>query len=334
MKSLFLFIKFLLNETYREPAILFWAYIFPLIISGALGLAFGSEKPVQVNAAWISSNQPPVSESIIWKKVDPREVPTLLKRGQVLIVAEEKSDGTILLSLDKANSEARLAATLLEAEILKKDVPNPKVKVENIKTPGSRYIDFLIPGMIAFGLLNACLWGIGSNLVEMRTKKLLVLYYATPFSKLSFFLSFYLVRGLNVFLESGFLILFSSLVFQVEFTGSWLGFVILLLSGLFCFGGIGILVGSRTAKNQIGYGLINAVTFPMMLCSGIFFSNQGFPDWIQPVLKALPLTILADGLRSLFLEGFGVSDILLPAGLLIAIGIVAITLGRAIFRWV
>lgn len=334
MKSLFLFLKFMLKETYREPAVLFWAFIFPLFISGALGLAFGTEKPVLVNAAWISQGDPPPSESIVWRKENREDTPTLLKRGHILIVAEQKLDGSISLSLDKTNSEARLAAALLEAEILRKQIPSSVVQIENIKTPGSRYIDFLIPGMIAFGLLNACLWGIGSNLVEMRTKKLLVLYYATPFSKISFFLSFYLVRGLNVFLESGFLILFSSLVFQVEFTGNWIGFIILILSGLFCFGGIGILVGSRTAKNQIGYGLINAVTFPMMLCSGIFFSNQGFPEWIQPVLKALPLTILADGLRSLFLEGFGVTDILLPSGVLIVIGIVALFLGRAIFRWV
>jgi len=335
LKVFWLFLVFLLKETYREPAVIFWAFIFPLIISGVLGLAFGSSKEFSAKAAWVSDSPPPQVAGVTWVICKEKEVIRKLQRGEVLLVAYSEKSGQLILKFDSSNPEANLASNIIENSIHRSaKLENPSVITIPIKTPGSRYIDFLIPGMVAFGIMNACLWGIGSNLIEMRTKKLLIRFYATPFSKNAFFLSFLGIRLLNVVLESLFLIVFSNLVFGVEFTGSWPGLGLLILSGLLCFGGMSILLGSRTAKTQVGYGLINAVSFPMMLCSGIFFSNQGFPEWIQPVVQAFPLSILADSTRSLFLESFSLQDILPQSAILIVIGTVALIFGRYFFRWI
>jgi len=331
--SSFLFFLIQIKETYREPAVIFWAYIFPLLVSGVLGLAFGSEKKFSANVAWIGTGEPPGIEGIRWVPLTRDLAETKLKKGELSIIASHSGDA-LVLERDPRNSEANFASRLIQAEILNKSFASPPVLLQSIEARGSRYIDFLIPGMIAFGVMNACLWGIGSNLVEMRGKKLLIRFFATPFPKLAFFLSFFLIRGINILLESLFLIGFAFFLFGVEISGSFVALSLLLLSGLVAFGGISILLGSRTAKSQIGYGLINAVSFPMMLCSGIFFSYQGFPDWAQTLIRFLPLTLLADSIRGVFLEGFTVLEVLPNVIQLCGIGVIGLFSGKLLFKWI
>jgi ABC-type multidrug transport system permease subunit len=332
MNSLFKFTLFQLKEMYREPAILFWAYIFPIFLAGTLGLAFSGEKKTIAFAGWVSNQVPPTSEVIRWLPLKEDEITKKLQRGEISLYVSD-SNGRLKIFYDPANSEAVQAATQFELEIMKKSSSTPVLEVEKISAPGSRYIDFLIPGLLALGIMNSCIWGIGFGLIEMRSKKLLVRYYITPFSNFYFFLSFYLVRMLNVLLEVIILSGFGLYFFDFTFRGSILGLGIVLFSGLFAFGGIAILVGSRTAKNEIGYGLINTVTFPMLICSGIFFSNKGFPDWISPVIQSFPLTIIADSLRSLYLEGAGIPEILFPSMILLVVGGFSMSVGAYLFRW-
>jgi ABC-2 type transport system permease protein len=332
MKSLIQFSIFQLKEMYREPAVLFWAYVFPIFLAGTLGIAFSGEKKTITRAGWISNQPPPLSDSMVWIPIKENEITHKLQRGEISLYVKE-SNQSYTLFYDPANGEAVQAATLFELESIKKIHPSSPIQIEKISAPGSRYIDFLIPGLLALGIMNSCIWGIGFGLIEMRSKKLLIRFYITPFSNFYFFLSFYLVRILNIIIEVVTLSAFGYYFFGLEFKGSPIGLGIILLSGLFAFGGIAILVGSRTAKNEIGYGLINTVTFPMLICSGIFFSNKGFPDWISPIIQSFPLTIIADSLRALYLEGAGVSEIAFPALILIIVGGLCMSLGGYLFRW-
>jgi ABC-type multidrug transport system permease subunit len=107
----------------------------------------------------------------------------------------------------------------------------------------------------------------------------------------------------------------------------------MFLAGNIAFAGIAVLVSSHTSNTEVGNGLINFVVFPMMVLSGIFFSYQNFPAWSLPVIKNLPLTILTDGIRSIFNEGAGYNEVALPILILIATGALFFFVGLKIFKW-
>jgi ABC-type multidrug transport system permease subunit len=107
----------------------------------------------------------------------------------------------------------------------------------------------------------------------------------------------------------------------------------MFLAGNIAFAGIAVFVSSRTSNTEAGNGMINFVVFPMMILSGIFFSYQNFPDWSLPVIKNLPLTMLTDGVRSIFNEGAGYHEVALPVLILLIIGISFFSVGLKIFKW-
>ena len=107
----------------------------------------------------------------------------------------------------------------------------------------------------------------------------------------------------------------------------------MFLAGNFAFAGIAIFVSSHTSNTEVGNGLINAIVFPMMVLSGIFFSYHNFPDWSIKVIQILPLTMLTDGIRSIFNEGAGFREIIFPVVILSLTGTVFFSAGLKIFKW-
>ncbi len=105
------------------------------------------------------------------------------------------------------------------------------------------------------------------------------------------------------------------------------------MPGNIAFAGIAVFVSSNTSNTEVGNGLINFVVFPMMVLSGIFFSYQNFPDWSIGVIKYLPLTMLTDGVRSIFNEGAGYNEVAMPVLILLSIGVVFFSAGLKIFKW-
>jgi ABC-type multidrug transport system permease subunit len=109
--------------------------------------------------------------------------------------------------------------------------------------------------------------------------------------------------------------------------------VLMFLSGNFAFAGIAVFVSSHTSNTEVGNGLINFVVMPMMVLSGIFFSYHNFPDWSIPVIQKFPLTMLTDGIRSIFNEGAGYQEVAIPILVLTATGALFFGIGLKIFKW-
>lgn len=156
---------------------------------------------------------------------------------------------------------------------------------------------------------------------------------ATPMKKSIFFLSHLCTRIVLSFIESAILFLFARIYFGTEITGSFIGLFLVYITGVMAFSGIGILTASRTGNSQVGNGLINAVTLPMTILSGIFFNYHNFPEWAIPFIQALPLTMLADAIRSLFIEAAGIKDVLIPIAALGTTGVITFILGLKLFKW-
>jgi len=183
------------------------------------------------------------------------------------------------------------------------------------------------------GVMMSCMWGISYGLIEKRSKKLLRRLVATPMKKSYFLVALITVRIAMNFIESLILFIFALFVFDMVIQGSIPALILLFISGNIAFAGIAVFVSSNTSNTEVGNGLINFVVFPLMVLSGIFFSYHNFPDWSIPVIQKLPLTILADGIRSIFNEGAGFSEVGIPILVLSATGIVFFSAGLKIFKW-
>jgi len=255
-----------------------------------------------------------------------------VKRGRFALYADAGPFGP-RFHFDPANSEAQLVYLLLRQYEQGGETLRTPGRVAPLSALGSRYIDFLVPGLIALGIMNSCLWGAGWALIERRMKKLLRRMVATPMKKHEFLLSYFFTRLALTTFEIVVLYFFSRWYFNVQVQGSWLALSAVFLAGNMAFIGIAVLAASRTQNTQVGNGVLNAITVPMTLLSGIFFSYYNFPEWMIGIVRVLPLTLLADGLRQVFIEGAGIIQVSVPALALAATGAATFWAGLRIFKW-
>lgn len=317
----------------REPGILFWAFGFPLAMAWVLGIAFDRAEEQPSRVAWTLEQvwTPQPQEKLEILRMSGEEAVVQWKRGRVsAVVRPGETRGSRVIEYDPRNQESLLARTRLERSL--NAGPKP-LEVKIMSAPGSRYIDFLIPGLIALGIMNSCMWGTGWLMIELRIKKLLRTMIAASMRRIDYLLSFVLTRFLANFLETAVLFVFAGLYFGFSNAGSWAAFALLWASGIAAFSGIAVLAGSRASNTQVANGILNAVTLPFMIVSGIFFSYQNFPEWTHGFLSMLPLTLLADHLRYVLLEGAGIASILPACAGLWACGAVCFAAGMRIYRW-
>ena len=340
-----MFIQLVLMELksfYRNPGIIFWAFGFPLIMAGALGTAFSTKKDIVRKIGIVGNNNndviseykafpiPQNSYSVFeFSALTEDEAVLKMKRGEIQLYLSKENK--LKYYFDPTNSESYQAYLLLERLIIPS--LNNQSEIIKINNVGTRYIDFLIPGLLALGIMNSCVWGSGWTLIEFRIKKLMRRIMTTPLPKWIFLLSHVFTRFILSGIEFIFLIIFSFLLFDVKIQGSYIALFIIFLSGNFAFSGIAIMMSSRASSTQVANGLINLITFPMTIASGVFFSYHNFPEKAEKIIHYFPLTLLADSVRSIYNEGAVITDILTPIILLNIVGIFFFTLGLKIYKW-
>jgi ABC-2 type transport system permease protein len=362
------------REMIREPGVIFWGILFPILMALGLGVAFTKKGDVIHHVAIIAeNNQAGIggnsqseldhflqkyctrvesgednqeryqlilkdeklgNTKFLFRKTDWPEAILLLKRGNLNVIMADQ-DGHITYHFDPLNPEAQLTFLKLSQTIksLKNNSETARANIEPLAVNGTRYIDFLIPGLIAMGVMMSCLWGISYGIIDKRSKKLLRRMIATPMRKSYFLMTLIGVRIALNFTESATLFIFAWLVFDITIQGNIASLLFIFIAGNISFAGIAIFVSSHTANTEIGNGLINVVVLPMMVLSGIFFSYHNFPDWAIPYIQKFPLTMLADGIRSIFNEGAGFVEVAFPSLLLFIIGILFFSAGLKIFKW-
>jgi ABC-type multidrug transport system permease subunit len=257
-----------------------------------------------------------------------------LKRGTINVLLLGKGD-SVEYHFDPMNPDAQLTylklSTIVGNGVIQSVRNNTEIKP--LTVTGTRYIDFLVPGLIAMGVMMSSMWGISYGIIEKRSKKLLRRLVATPMRKSYFLIALITVRIAMNFIESFVLFLFALFAFKMNIQGNISALLLMFLAGNIAFAGIAVFVSSHTSNTEVGNGLINFVVFPMMVLSGIFFSYQNFPDWSLPVIKNLPLTMLTDGIRSIFNEGAGYHEVTVTILMLLAIGSLFFSVGLKVFKW-
>jgi ABC-2 type transport system permease protein len=360
------------KETLREPGVLFWGILFPILMSVGLGLAFSKKTDTVRKVAYVvraengKNGADSLVESFLLKgaeridsfgknsmyfnlsllddklgnsrfiiqKMDSQHAIAELKKGSLNLILSEKNN-QVEYQFDPANPDAQLTHLLLSKIFNKSEISGNRNSeiISPLTLQGTRYIDFLIPGLIAMGIMMSSMWGLSYGMIEKRSKKLLRRMIATPMKKSNFLISLITVRTCMNFVEALILFIFAFYAFKIRIQGSIPALLVIFVASNISFAGIAVFISSRTATTEIGNGLINFVVFPMMLLSGVFFSYHNFPDWSIAYIQKLPLTMVADGIRSIFIEGAGLAQIIVPCGILSTIGIVFFAVGLKIFRW-
>jgi ABC-type multidrug transport system permease subunit len=328
------------RELYREPEALFWVFVFPILLALALGIAFRTSGPEEISIGVQRGAGAEAIERALEKAegfrpalLDPDEARQRLRTGRVALVVIAGEPLTYWYDPTRPESAAaRMAVNdALQSDAGRVDVIAVDTREMNEK--GSRYIDFLIPGLLGMNIMGTGMWGIGFYIVTARQKKLLKRLVATPMSRSQFLLGQILGRLFLLVFEVGALVAFATLLFDVPLRGSIVTLAFVSVLGAMTFAGMGLLVASRVKTVEGVSGLMNIVMMPLWILSGIFFSTSRFPDAMQPVVQALPLTALNDALREVMLDGASLFSILDEVALTAAWGVATFVAALAIFRW-
>jgi len=328
-----------LREFVREPEAMFWTFVFPVLIAAGLGIAFRNRPADVLTVAVVGPELAAVFEGkptlAVERFGDAEEARRALRQGRVALVAERGPNGTVVYRYDDTNPEGRSARMLADEAVQVAAGRTDPVgsSDELMREPGSRYIDFLIPGLLGMTLMGGSIWSLGFSIVDARRRKLLKRLVATPMPRQYFLLSYLLSRLVMLVVEVATILLFGTLVFGVPLRGPLVLLAGLCLTGALAFGAIGLLVSSRVRTIEAVSGLMNFVMLPMWVLSGVFFSSQRFPGAVQPVIKALPLTALIDGLRANMLQGAGLVQLAPQLGILGGWLVVCFLLALKLFRW-
>lgn len=339
-----------IREFTREPEAVFWVCVFPVMMVIALGLAFRNQRVEEIQVD-VVGEPALIAQTAAILKNDPRMNVTAHKVAAdgeqrlrtaktsllVRVIADSGNEPSYKyqFELDPTRAESVLAKSAVDDVLQRGAGRKDLVTTEQVERlePGGRYIDFLVPGLLGMSLMGGGLWGIGFVTVDMRIRKLLKRFLGTPMKKSTFLGGLMLARLIFLLPEVLILLIFSHFVFEVRVVGSYFELFLLILLGAFAFSGIGLLVASRANTIEMVTGLMNLVMVPMWIFSGIFFSSEKYPDWMQPFIQALPLTAQNNLLRAVMQEGDSMWQHPLPLAILFTWGVVSFVVGLKIFKW-
>jgi len=328
------------REFLREPEAVFWVFAFPVLLACALGLAFRSQGEPDVLAGVLAGPRAAEVEAVLGREpgvrvrtVDRAAANVALRNGaiNVLIVPGDP----IAYELDPSRPESRVARFVVDERLQAAAGRRPAVETEvhPVSVPGSRYIDWVVPGLLGMNIMGTGMWSVGFSVVQARTRKLLKRLMATPMRRSHYLISHMLSRLIFLALEVAALLGFARLIFGIPMEGSLLTLAGFCLLGAITFSGLGLLVASRARTVEGVSGLMNLVMVPMWIFSGVFFASENFPDVMQPFILLLPLTALNDALRGVMIDGVGITALMAPAGVLVAWMLVTFSAALKLFRW-
>jgi ABC-2 type transport system permease protein len=334
-----------MREFLREPEAIFWVFAFPVLMALALGVAFRTQKPADVNAGVLReaggdadalAKALTAAGGIRVHVLSQQEAGVALRNGVVaVLVIPNAPPAPPTYRFDPNRPESHVARMTIDAA-LQRSAGRTDVFTatdQQVSTPGSRYIDWLLPGLLGMNIMGTGLWSIGFSVVVARSRKLLKRLMATPMPRTYYLLALVLARIGFLVLEVAVLLFFGWLMFGVAVQGSILLVAALCLLGAFSFAGLGLLIASRARTIEGVSGLMNVAMLPMWLLSGVFFASSNFPDVAQPFIQALPLTALNDALRGVMIEGQTFPRIAHEVGILGLWGLGTFTLALKLFRW-
>lgn len=303
-----------LREFIRRPEAVFWVYFFPVLMVIVLGVAFRNQAKESIKVDVV--NGPAAAQIAENLQSDDQFKVTILTEEECrLRLRTGKSSLMVRPTGSAADAVEYVFDPVRPGSLTARNLTDNQLEIAAGRTdviqssdvefnePGGRYVDFLVPGLLGMGLMGGGLWGVGFAIVDMRIRKLLKRFMATPMKRTDFLMAMMLSRLVFMVPQILILLAFSYIIFGVQIFGSYLALVVIVLLGAIEFAGIGLLIGARAQTMESVSGLMNLVMLPMYTLCGIFFSYENFPEVVHPFIKWLPLTPVIDALRAVMLDG-------------------------------
>lgn len=333
------------REFRREPSAFFWVIFMPIVWMLALGFAFSEPKPEIYGIGWPQEQSASEfgnqvhealmkSAQIKLREADTQELINHVKRGEISLIVSSES-GKASYWLDAANPEARRARDYVDNLIQKAGGRTDPITTSEfpMQSQGGRYVDFLIPGLLGLSIMTSSLFGIAMTIVANRRENLLKRYMATPMRPWEYVVSHSIGRMIILTAEFLAVMVTGVLIFKFQVFGHWGSYILLTILGAAAFTAIAILCASRTKSIPMVSGITNLISLPMMMLSGVFFSKNNFPDWLQQGVAYLPLTALNDALRKIALEGQSLTQVSQEMLVLGGYFVVGSVLSLKLFKW-
>lgn len=331
------------KEYSREPEALFWSFGFPILLAIGLGIAFRSKPPDVAHVAVVAGSSRTASVADALRRDKSLAVDVLsadsarmaLRTGRVALLVEAGDTGAVRYEFDDTRPDSRTARLLVNDAVQRGGGRGDPVAVSDrqVREAGSRYIDFVVPGLLGMTIMGGGIWGLGFSIVDQRRKNLLKRLVATPMSRFEYLASYLISRLVLLAIEVGVLLGFAVLLFGVPMRGSLFTTAAVIVVSALAFGGLGLLIASRSKTIEGVSGLMNLSMLPMWVLSGVFFSSENFPKAVQPFIKALPLTAANDALRANMLRGLELPALWPQMAVLGVWIVVCFAVALRIFRW-
>ena len=362
MRAFFDFLKAFTLMFVRNRQAMFWTFFFPVLLMGLLGIVFGRGFGGDMNIAIVKLDDGmvanvmvqafknadgvhvtlPAGESEALDKLDAGDVQGVLILPPDLQQAFAEKGGTTELPFRYDNSDLATAGQVLGVtQQIVESVGNGIAKVEpklgiqplGVKSQGLDYLDFLVPGIVALSIMQTAIFGVAGTLVTYKEKGVLRRLRATPLSMSGFMSSNVVMRIVTSLIQTAIVLAVGMLLFHVSVNGSLLvvGLVAILGSGTFV--SLGFTIAAVSKNMEVAQALMNVVQTPMMFLSGIFFPMNNAPAWIQPIVKLMPLTYLADALRKVIIDDATLWAVRTDILVLLAVTAVFVVLAWRLFRW-
>jgi ABC-2 type transport system permease protein len=356
MSKAFKFAKVMLKIHSRDRQAIFFGLFFPLVFMFIISFASGGDpEPIElgivnnannnISTDFIASLESTLLFNItIGNEEELRERLIAGDKTVVLVLPDNFQDSgtpadlTVLIDASQVRQAAIVMPVLRTALVdverqLRNTEPLFDLNVEDVQSRTQSYLDFVVPGLLAFSIMNIAIAGSGFNIVEYRRKGILKRLFVTPIQPRDFIGGLVIARLSICLVQITGLILAAIFLFHVVFVGNLLSLYLFILVGTVIFLCIGFCLGSLARTQQAIIAIGNLVTFPQMILSGIFFPIEALPDLVQPLAKMLPLSFISTGLREIAINGAGLLE-LVPS--IIGMGlwaVVVLVLSIRLFVW-
>ena len=316
-------------EFLRDRTALGWNFIMPVLIVMGFAFAFstGQEQLYKVALHGQAAADAPLQHFLQTRYVQFIPVDDL----QSAIDKVDRHQLDLLLDLDKQRYWVN--STSPKGYMLEQLLQPYALHREALSGREIRYVDWLIPGVLGMNIMFSALFGVGYVIVRYRKNGVLKRLRATPLSAFEFLSAQIVSRLLMIVSVTVMVYVGTNLVVDFRMVGSYALLLLILVLGALSMISVGLLIAARITSEEAANGLLNLLSWPMMLLSGVWFSLEGSHPWVQKLALMFPLTHMISAARAVMIEGAGFTDVAGRLLVLALFSVIFVIIGSLTFRW-
>ncbi len=316
-------------EFLRDRTALGWNFIMPVLIVMGFAFAFstGQEELYKVALYGEAESEASIQDFLKTRYMDFIPVDDL----ETAIGKVDRHQLDLLIDLQ--NSRYWVNSTSPKGYLLEQIISPYNLTRETVSGSEIRYVDWLIPGILGMNIMFSALFGVGYVIVRYRKNGVLKRLRATPLTAFEFLSAQIVSRLLMMVSVTVMVYIGTDLIIDFRMAGSYWLLLLILIVGALSLISVGLLIAARITSEEAANGLLNLLSWPMMLLSGVWFSLEGSHPLVQNLSQALPLTHMIDAARAVMIEGAGLSDVSGELITLSLFSVVFVAIGSKTFRW-